>query len=160
METSEQDQLLLIGKDIRWKAIEGKACRVTHFTPFATVDAGRIKGVSLNMPYAILTVEIPEVSNGFVARLPVINKVDFRNLWEVFHQRRVSAEEEVLVSYVPFFRNRLLRFIFSAGMPRFYIAVFPEGWLQKTLDPSYKKDDPLTWGKPIAEWRPPYHGRC
>ena len=157
METSEQGQLLLIGKDIPWKAIEGSFCKVIRFTPFATVEAGKIKGVPLNKPYAMLTVEIPAPSyvSATKARFFVSNKVDFRNLWEVFQQRGVSAEEEVLVGYEPFFGNRLLRFILSAGMPRLHIFIFPEGWLRRSLSENY--DPSLSW-EPIAEWRPPYHG--
>lgn len=151
MDAREHGETPLIGKDIPWKTIEGVALRVKHFTPFATTEGDKVKAISMKMPYASLLVESPHLSRE--SYLPVVHKVDFRNLWECFQERGVNSEEEVIVGYRPFPRKRLGK-LFSPFMPKLHILIYPRGHLEEAEDPNFRPDDPIAWFKPIAEWKP------
>jgi len=153
MAAPEHSENLIIGKDISWGTIKEKVCRVKHFTHFARIEGGKIRDATNFLPYATLIIESPNLPQE--ASMPVVHKDDFRTLWDIFEQRGVSPEEEVLVFYSPFFRNRLLKFL-SVFMPRLHIFIYPKGFLEETLDPNFRPTDPITWSIPIAEWRPKY----
>lgn len=153
---SPEDVFSIIGKDIPWETIRGEACRVKRFLPFGQVVNGRVKGPGLtSMPYAVLAVESPKLTQE--ARLPVVHKEDFRNLWDVFEQRGVSTEEEVLVIYEPFVRRGVIRFL-SRVVPSLHIYIFPARHLEEAHDPNFKPDAPRTWWEPIAVWHPGHWG--
>jgi len=84
----QNEDLMLIGKDISWKEIEGKIYRVTHFSPFASLESGKIKGITGSLPYALLRIESPKLPKE--ASMPVVHKHDFRNLWEVYRGRSLN----------------------------------------------------------------------
>ena len=176
MGTNEHSAFVTIGKDIPWEVIEGGYCRVTHFTPFATVEAGKIRefsqptGVIGLMPYALLSVELVvndthPFLGGFLfkpkslrlpkeASMPVVNRLDFLNLWEVFRERGVSTREEVLVVYRPLSSGRkLLARMFSGILPMLVIGIYTAGSLENICFPPantlYPRED---FPKPIAEW--------
>ena len=151
MEIPKDGMYLLVGKDIPWKVIEEEACRVKHFTPFGHIEGGKIKGARPGFPYAVLSVESPKLPNK--ASIPVVHKVDFQHLWEVFEERGVGPDEEVIICYVPFFRNGPMR-ILSGFFPRLYIYIYPKGHLEEAYDPNSHPHDPEGWFRPIAEWKP------
>jgi len=124
MRNSDRRDFLVLGKDIPWKTIEGDALRITHFTPFAAMDEGKIKSHSLTMPYAILSVESPKLPQE--SNIVVVNKVDFQNLWSLFQDRGINSEEEAIVCCVPFFRNILLK-LFSDSIQDFTFMYTPRG---------------------------------
>jgi hypothetical protein len=151
--TSEQNESLFIGKNIPWETIEGKHCRVKHFTPWANVEAGKVKAFSSSMPYALLVVECPKVFQE--ASLSVDHKLDFLNLWEIFMVRGVKAEEEILVVYAPLKRSAVTR-LFSGIFPKLIIYIYPKGSLEK-IDQylRVKLEIPNTFlspPEPIAKW--------
>jgi len=152
MEISEHSEPLLIGRDIEWEAIEEQYCRVKHFTPIAVVASSKIKEVSKILPYASLRVECPKVFQD--ALMPVVHKLDFRNLWEVFMERGVGTEEEVIVVYAPLKRRKLAR-LFSGILPSLVIQLYPKGSLER-LEGKPDVGIPVEeWFKsllPIAEW--------
>lgn len=152
METSENSASLLIGRDIAWAAIEEQYCRVKHFTPFAIVESGKVKAFSATFPYASLLVECPKVFKE--ASMPVLHKLDFRNLWEVFKEIGVNTEiMEVLVVYAPLKRRKLTK-LFSGVLPSLVIQVYPKGSLER-LEGKPEKGKVEEWFnslKPIAEW--------
>ena len=169
METSEQNESLLIGKDIPWEAIEGEFCRVKHFTPMAIVESGKVRDISKSLPYAVLEVELPNLEGhedyqqklkGInlprYACMPVMHKLDFRNLWEVFKETRINTEiMEVLVVYAPLKRRKLTR-LFLAILPSLVIGLYPKGSLEK-LYTKPEKGKELEWSqsfRPIAEGGP------
>ena len=156
MAASEHRETPLIGRDIPWKAIEGAMCKITHFTPLAIIEAGKIKAQSRAMPYALLSVESPELPPELPKELsmPVSNKVDFLNLWEVFQQRGVNADEEVLVAHVSFYHNWLLKLLLSPFMPWLHIYIFPKGHLEEACDPNFHSNNLREWFTPIARFRP------
>jgi hypothetical protein len=151
MKDNNEKDFLVLGKDITWLSIEGEALRITHFTPFATMDKGKIKSSSLTMPYAILSVESPKLPQE--ANIVVVNKVDFKNLWLVFQDRGINSNEEAIVCCVPFFRNILLKRL-SNAMPRLHIYIYPKGHLEETNDPNFKPANTRAWFKPIAKYAP------
>jgi len=117
----------IIGHDIPWDAIRGGSCRVKHFTPFATVESGKIKSAQLGLPYGSLSVDLPKgkyINLPDEADMPVTNKDDFLRLWHIFKERGINSGEEVIVFYEPFFRNSFT----SRLMPRLHIYIFPEGF--------------------------------
>ena len=156
MTSPKHKETPLIGRDIPWKAIEVAMYKITHFTPIATIEAGKIKALSKMRPYALLSVESPEFPQELPkeASMPVSNKVDFLNLWEVFQQRGVSPDEEVLVARVPFYGNWLLKLFLSPFMPWLHIYIFPKGHLEEACDPNFRPVNVREWFKPIAEFRP------
>ena len=158
MDASEHRETPLIGRDIPWKAIEGAMCKITHFTLLATIEAGKIKALSKMMPYALLSVESPEFPPELPkeASLPVSNKVDFLNLWEVFQRRGVSPDEEILVAHVPFYQNWLLKLLLSSFMPWLHIYIFPKGHLEEACDPNFRPNNVQEWFRPIAVFHPKY----
>ena len=97
-----RNQILLSGKSIPWKTIEQEPLRITHFTPLVNIENRKVKSHSLG-PYAFLAVESPKLNSE--ALLPVGHRVDFQNLWEVFKERGVAEDEEVLVFYAPIISN-------------------------------------------------------
>jgi len=161
METSEHSEVPLIGRDLSWGAIEGQYCRVKHFTPFAIVESGKVKEVSRTLPYASLLVECPKAFEE--ASMPVIHKLDFRNLWEVFMERKVygdtrdygvSTEMEVLVVYAPLKRRKLAK-LFSGVLPSLVIQLYPKGSLERLEgkpDTGLSAEEYLKSLLPIAEW--------
>ncbi len=80
------------------------------------------------MPYALAKVESPKLER--IAAMPIAHRVDFRNLWEIYHQG-VSSEEEVLLTYYPRYKG-LLRLANALGhLPKFAISIYPKGALEK-----------------------------
>lgn len=129
MENSEIFEPLIIGKNISWESIKEQYFRVKHFTPFAIVEGDKLRVISTVLPYASLVVECPKVAIR-EASMPVVHKLDFRNLWEVFHVRGVSSEEEILVVYDPLQRRGISR-LFSGVLPSLVIFLYPKGSLER-----------------------------
>lgn len=125
----EQTDKPFIGKDIPWELVEGEFLRVVHFTPFATVEGNKVKAPGRAMPYALVEVESPKLEEP--ALMPIAHRVDFRNLWEIYHEQGVSSEEEVLLTYYPRYKG-LLRLANALGhLPKFAISIYPKGALEK-----------------------------
>ena len=139
----------LIGRGIPWKAIEQEPLRITHFTPLVNIENHKVKSHSLG-PYAFLAVESPKLNSE--ALLPVGHRVDFQHLWEVFKQRGVAEDEEVLVFYAPI-KRKWYKWA-SSFLPKLHIFIFPKGHLEEIHNPNFKPDNARSWFKPIAEWRP------
>ena len=167
MENSERSEARLIGRDIPWEAIEGEFCRVKHFTPLAKVESGKVKSTSSMLPYALLKVELPDLSAHLdyqqklkniilprEASMPVMHKLDFRNLWEVFKEIDIDTEiMEILVVYAPL-KKRKLTNLFSGFLPSLVIRVYPKGSQERLYEKS-EKGKVKDWFEslqPIAEW--------
>jgi hypothetical protein len=157
--TTEQDSAsLVIGEDIPWESIENQFCRVSHFTPLATVQSGKVKNVpTVPLPYGLLQVDLPKVTSFDLperAILPISHKLDFLNLWRAIRDRGVSAEEEVLVVYYPKRTSGLGRLL-AGGLPKLIIQIYPKGTLEKieALIRSHLRSGE-TIPDPIAEWDP------
>lgn len=130
----------LIGKEIPWKPLEGQVFRISHFSPFATVDGDKVSAPSPPMPYAVLTVESPILNQA--ALMPVNHRDEFLNLRDIYEQRGVASDEELLVSYLPY-KGFLGPFVRLFG-PRLHLRIRPKGDLER-----YYSDD-QHWQKPSA----------
>jgi hypothetical protein len=143
----------IIGPDIPWEAIRREFCRVKHFTPFGNVESGKVKKPQSFLPYASLLVDLPKLPNANlpqVASMPVVQRDDFLRLWEIFHERGVSQEEEVLVTYEPFFRSHIL----SRFMPRLHIFIYKKGHFDQENDSSFQADNAGEWLREIERYTP------
>ena len=167
-ESHEHSEVPLIGRDIEWEAFEGHYCRVKHFLPLAIVESGKVRDLSKFMPYASMRIEYVTntTEEGLIvvqeASMPVIHKLDFRNLWEVFIERQVygdtreygvSTELEVLVVYAPLKRRKLTK-LFSGILPSLVIQLYPKGSLERLYEKP-EKGKVEEWFdslQPIAEW--------
>lgn len=169
MKDSEHNDCLLIGKDIEWQAIEEHYCRVNHFLPLSIVESGKIRDAVRFMPYALMQIDMVMnvTEQGLMvvqeATMPVKHKADFRNLWEIFIERKVygdtrdiaaSPELEVLVVYAPLKRRKVMK-IFSGILPSLVVQLYPKGSLEKLHgkpDPSIQAEEWFESLRPIAEW--------
>ena len=143
----------IIGQDIPWEAIRQECCRVKHFTSFSTFESGKVKSTSSILPYASLLVDLPKLKNVNLppeATMPVVHKDDFLRLWQVFNEREVRPEEEVIVIYEQFYRSRFM----SRLMPRLHIYIYPKGHFDQEYDPNYKPENIQTWFRYIAKYEP------
>jgi len=78
--------------------------------------------------YAALEVERPSLAGQ--AFIVVSNEVDFRHLWELYKQRRVADDEEVLLGYAPVDQKRLGR-LMGVSLPCLDIMVYPKATLRR-----------------------------
>jgi len=143
-----------LGKDIAWNKINGELCRVLDFTSHASVQNGKIESAGISTPYGSLTLECPKISGKI--ECPIIHRVDFINLWEVFKEKGVKENEEVLVGRYEYLT--MLGKLFSSFLPKIYILIYPIGSYNKFNDKSWQeKTQGEAWAKemkPIARKDP------
>jgi len=167
MNLQDNDEIPIIGRDLPWDAIEGEFCRIEHFTPFALVEHGKIKSASSILPYASLRVELPNLAaheeyqqklKGITlpakASMPVLHKLDFRNIWEVFNVRHINTDiMDILVIYAPL-KRRKISGLFSSILPSLVIQVHGKGALERLYSKPEigKAEDWFNSNRPIAEW--------
>jgi hypothetical protein len=114
-------QVLL--KDRDWRTIDGEACRVLEFTPWAKIEGSN--AVTLGKrPYASVTLQCRRLSfetTGFITR-----KVDFYHLWLAFKEREIEPDEEVIIFWTRKPLRGLAR-LFSSFMPRLWVTICKKG---------------------------------
>ena len=143
----------IIGPDIPWEVIRREFCRVKHFTSFGSFESGEVKSPQSFLPYASLLVDLPKLQNANlpqVASMPVVHRDDFIRLCEIFNERGVSQQEEVLVSYEPFFQSNFL----SRFMPRLHIFIYKKGHFDQENDPNFNPDNAGEWLREIEKYTP------
>ena len=164
--TSKNSGLPIIGENIPWEMMYGGYCRVTKFTPFARVIKEQSQSFKVvgQVPYASLAIEIlidyeHPFTSGFLflpkdsallplpkeVGMPVWNRVDFINLWEVFRETKgtvralKSKEAEVIVEYAS---NQAE---FDPDNPSLNIKFCEAGYLDDMVfpppDTTYPRDD-------------------
>lgn len=140
-----------ISVDIPWEQVEGEFLRIVDFTPFATIEGAKVKAPEAPLPYALAKVESPKLER--MAAMPIAHRVDFRNLWEIYHQG-VSSEEEVLVTYYPHYKG-LLRLANALGhLPKFAISIYPRGALDKIYEVLARDAPPQELPSPLYKYIP------
>jgi hypothetical protein len=86
MSSLEHSQLPVIGKDISWDELgkhnKSGLLRATQFTRFASIEGGKVKTMSLAMPYGDLTVECLELKSSFT--LYITHRLDFLHLCHAY----------------------------------------------------------------------------
>lgn len=146
LSSSNPSESPLIGKDIAWGSIQDYALLVKHFTPLAEIKNGKIVNDVNSMPYALLEVECLELkSPSKDLQLPVMHKMDFTHLWEVYQGRGVADNEEVIIGYAKP-ENAWLRAL-GWTIPHLRITVSPKGNMKNVLNDE---------GLPVilADWDP------
>jgi hypothetical protein len=132
---NEELRGLFIGKDIKWEEIEGHGFRVMQFLPLAHIENEKIKDESKFMPYAYLFVDCPNFKRETDILMPVLHRTDFRHFGELYKERGVMSDEEVVVSYVP--HKKGARKFLGKILPHLLIEVRPKG----SLDEIYRMDE-------------------
>ncbi len=123
------DELVLL-KDREWAVIDGEPCRVLNFTPFSVIENGKIyAGKSLDpYPHAVLTLECKKIQCNIKGH--IWHKIDFRNLWKVFEERRIQDNEEVIIFWTirhyKYFWGKYLSYF----LPKLRVLVCHKGWLE------------------------------
>jgi hypothetical protein len=120
-----------VSVDIPWEYIEGEFLRIAEFTPLATVEGEKVRAERPPTPYALLKVESPKLEE---AVMPVAHREDFRKLWQIYRQRGVTAEEEVLLTYYPRYKGLLRLANALAHLRKFAISIYPKGSLEKMYE--------------------------
>jgi hypothetical protein len=141
---------IVIGRNYKWEDIQGVLLRVKQFVSLASVESGKIIEYSDSSSYGSLVIENPYLFDE--AYMFILNKGDFLNLWQVYKERGIKPEEEVIVLYEPIKKG------FSSNTPGLLIQIYPKGSLMKLN--SLKNVRNITSGKDwvnnipkvIAEW--------
>lgn len=147
--------------DSEWMLIEGRACRVIGFTPFASVAHGKVVAPSTTVPYASVALEctgISSVVQGFVT-----HKVDFANLWAALKERGVSDDEEVVIFWTTKdYKWGFLRFL-SRFPPKMWVTIRRRGSLDildrlcdptRPREPGFDSMAAVRATEPLMEWKP------
>ena len=148
MNTKNEKNTPVLGRDIPWKDIEKEAFRAINFTPMGVIEKGKIKTISINVPYAFLTVESPKLKQE--STIWVVHKVDFTILWKAYKERGINPNEEVIVFCPPYTKKSIFK-VFSGLLPRLWIYIYPSGHLEGIYDNKIK---PGEWFEPLAEFTP------
>ena len=130
----EADKELLVGKDVPWDHIRQRFLLVRQFTPFASLEDGKINGPGGFTPYGLFGGTCEADLQPLM--VPITHKVDFQRAWDIFRVRGIEDNEEGLVVYAP------QSGLFSAFKARFAFRVFPKGWLQAVLEDKKGEDNP------------------
>ncbi len=146
---------VLLRNDKEWSVIDGELCRVRVFTPWASVDDGRVTAPTKTEPYASIVVEcdaLPQEATGAIT-----HRTDFLHLWSAFNERGVQDDEEVLVFWTRRYLKSYAR-LMSKFMPRLWVMICPKQAFELMTDDGFKPE--LTgvarWEaqRPLVEWKP------
>ena len=145
----------ILRKDSEWSVIDGEACKVIEFTPFAKIENGKIVAPNKTEPYASVILEckkLPQNAEGLIT-----HKLDFQHLWTAFKGRGVGQNEEVIIFWSKKHLKSYAKML-SVFMPKLWVMVCPKGAFELMTNP---KSRPELQGearflaeRPIAEWKP------
>jgi hypothetical protein len=148
-----------LSRDSDWAAFDGLMFKVSHFTPLAKIENGRVTSVDRTMPYAFVDVECVErlepVSQEIVGE--ITHKIDFENLWAALIDRGVAVDETVVIVWYKSALTGIMK-MFSVFMPGLVVMIFKNHAFRLLTDPKFQ---PELRGEarflaelPVAEWRP------
>jgi len=135
MQAKEPSVSLL--KDSEWSKIDGEACRVIDFSPMATIKDGEVLDIDKRLPYASVILECkryPGNATGFIT-----HKEDFAHLWAAFIERKVNADEEVIIFWTKKHYRKGVK-LFSAFMPKLWVLICPKGAYNFMVDDNYRPE--------------------
>ncbi len=116
-----------------WNIIDGELCKVINFTPLVSIEDRKVTHFDNQMPYAYVTLECKKLLQQ--EKGAIFHKVDFLNLWNVFKERGVSEDEEVLL----FWSKKHYKWyakIFSLFMPKLRVMVCKKSTFDLMSDPT------------------------
>ena len=140
----------VLGESIPWRRVEGHYLRVRWCTFLASIEDGTFRPTPMGS-YAALGVECPSLA--IEAFIVVSNHVDFLHLWELYVQRQVADDEEVLLVYAPVTQARPGTPI-GMSLPCLDIMVYPKGHLEQAYDPEFSPLSREVWLQEKARWKP------
>jgi hypothetical protein len=142
----------VLGKQIAWETVEGECFRVKAFSESASIRGRRVNQPLVPFLYALLTVECPKLPGE--ASILVSNRVDFKHLWELYEERKVGDDEEVLLFYNPLGKKRLgkLGKMMKSFLPCLDILVYPKGHLEEMYDRTFHPPNAIAWFRDRAKW--------
>jgi hypothetical protein len=92
------DNLKLIGKDVSWKDMEWHSLEAVKFLPLSLIENGKVKKANNLLPYGTLRV-IDHNQNDNELMLPILHRLDYQHLWELYKERGLASDEQVCVIY-------------------------------------------------------------
>ena len=140
----------VLGEAIPWKQVEGQFLRVRWCSFLTSIQDGTIEPGPMGS-YAALGVESPSLAGE--AFIVVSNEVDFGHLWELYRQRQVADDEEVLLVYAPVEEERLRRLL-RMSLPCLDIRVYPKGHFKEAYNPEFRPLSLAAWNQERARWIP------
>jgi len=140
----------VLGEAIPWKQVVGQFLRVRWCSFLASIQDGKIEPGPMGS-YAALGVESPSLAGE--AFIVVSNEVDFGHLWELYRQRQVADDEEVLLVYAPVEEERLRRLL-RMSLPCLDIRVYLKGHFKEAYDPEFRPLSWAAWNQERARWKP------
>jgi hypothetical protein len=140
----------VLGEAIPWKQVEGHFLRVRWCSFLASIEDSTIKADQIGA-YAALEVECPSLTGDAV--IVVSSKADFRHLWELYKERRVADDEEVLLVHVPVDEKRTGTLI-ATLLPCLDIMVYPKGHFRQAYNPLFTPQSWAAWNQARARWSP------
>lgn len=142
-------------KDNEWSTIDGEPCKVTEFTPSATIENGKVIFPNKTEPYASIIFEckkLPQKTKGFIC-----HKIDFQHLWAAFNKRGVKENEEAIIFYSKKHLKSYAK-LFSAFMPKLWVMICPKGAFELMTNPESRPElqgeARFLAERPIVEWKP------
>jgi len=140
----------VLGEAIPWEQVEGHFLRVKWCSFFASIEDGTIKADPIGA-YGALEVECPSLTGDAV--IVVSSKADFRHLWELYKERQVADDEEVLLRCTPVDQKRFGRLI-GVLLPCLDIMVYPKGHFRQAYNPRFRPQSRAAWNRARARWKP------
>jgi hypothetical protein len=132
MMKGSQKLYLITNKD--WTVIDGEPCRVLQFMAFSCIKEGKILR-DKKAPDAILTLECKKLSDTVIKGY-IWHKIDFGHLWEVFEERTIKENEEVVIFWTEQYYKYWIHRIFPYFMPKLRVHIYRKGWLDYMADPN------------------------
>jgi len=119
--------------DREWSVIDGEACRVLEFIPYGCITEGRIIA-GMTGPYASIILECKNIQGTITGY--ITHRIDFRHLWEVFEERTIQENEEVIIIWTKqHYKIKSLRYF--RGFPKLWVLVHRKGYLDFNADPKH-----------------------
>jgi hypothetical protein len=146
-------------RDKDWKHLDGDLCKVSSFTPWASVMDGKVISSNKTLPYAVIEIDevnfhkLPEPLVGYIS-----HSMDFTHLWHVFEDRGVQEDEVVAVTWTKQHYKSIVYKLLSVFMPRLVVWIFTqEGYRLWDNDyrPDYRSLERYEESRPILELKPP-----
>lgn len=142
-------------KDSEWSVIDGEPCRVISFTPFASIENGKVVSPNKTEPYAFIILECKKLTQN--AKGFITHKIDFQHLWVAFKDRGVGQNEEVIIFWTIKHQKSYAKII-SVFMPKLWVMICPNGAFELMTDSNWKPElsGEARWNaqKAIVEWKP------
>lgn len=131
---NKNEEILLTNK--QWGKIESQICRIVEFTPTASFENNKITTANPTSPYASISFECdnePETLKGFIT-----HKEDFKALWNIFKERTINNDEEVLFTWSNKHYKNIFYSLLSNFLPKLWIMICKKSSFEIHTNKNYK----------------------